>query len=90
MNSFSNNCNYFEHDWSNFNEENFILEYFSVDWKNTINLQKNDVNHSCQSFFDSMNDLLKIHALYKSMKKKKNLNLKKYMDLFGSTKTYFN
>ena len=34
-----------------------------------MNLQKNDVNHSLQSFFDSVNDLLKIHALYKKVKK---------------------
>ena len=44
-NSASNKSNYFKHDWGNFNKENFILGYFSVDWKN-INLQKNDVNHS--------------------------------------------
>ena len=45
-NSPSNKSNYFEHNWSNFNEENFILDYFSVNWKNIITLQKNDVNHS--------------------------------------------
>ena len=44
-NSPSNKSNYFEHDYSNFNQENFILDYFSVNWKN-INLQKNDFNHS--------------------------------------------
>ena len=26
----SNKSNYFERDWSNFNQENFILDYFSV------------------------------------------------------------
>ena len=36
----SNKCNYFERDLSNFNQENFILDYFSTDWKNIINLQK--------------------------------------------------
>ena len=29
-NSPSNKSNYFEHDWSHFNQENFILDYFSV------------------------------------------------------------
>ena len=52
----SNKFNYFERDQSNFNQENFILGYFSVDWKNIINLQKNDVNHSLQRFFDLVND----------------------------------
>ena len=70
-NSPSNKSNYFERDWSNFNQENFILDYFSVNWKNVINLQRNDVNHSLQNFFDSVNDLLKIHAPYKKVKKYK-------------------
>ena len=39
-NSPSNKSNYFECDWNNFNQENFILDYFSVNWKNIINLQK--------------------------------------------------
>ena len=68
-NSPSSKSNYFEHDWSNFNQQNFILDYFSVNWKNVINLEKNDVNHSLQSFFDSVNDLLKRHASYKRIKK---------------------
>ena len=36
----SNKSNYFQRDWSNFNQENFILDYFSVNWENIINLQK--------------------------------------------------
>ena len=70
-NSPSNKSNYFDPDWSNFNQENFVLDYFSVNWKNVINLQKNDVNLSLQNFFDSVNDLLKIHATYKKLKKYK-------------------
>ena len=68
-NSASNKSNYVERDWSNFNQENFVLDYFSVNWKYIISLQKNDVNHPLQSFFDSVNDLLKIHATYKKVKK---------------------
>ena len=48
-----------------------ILDYFSVNWKNFINLEKNDANHSFQSFFYSVNDLLKIHAPYKKVRKYK-------------------
>ena len=70
-NSPSNKSNYFECYWSNFNQENFIVNYFSVNWKNIINLQKSDVSHSLQSFFDSVNDLLKMHAPYKKVKKYK-------------------
>ena len=67
-NSPSNRSNYFEGDWNNFNQENFILDYFPVNWRN-INLQKNDINHSLKNFFDSMNDLLKIHDPFKMVKK---------------------
>ena len=64
-NSPSNKSNYAELHWSNFNQENLILDYFSVNWKN-INLQKN-VNHSLQSLFDSVNDL-EIRLPYKKVK----------------------
>ena len=88
-NSPSNKFNYFERDWSNFNQENFILDYFSVNWKNIMNLQKkNDVNHSLQCFFDSMNDLLKIHAPDKKVKNI-NLNSKKNLGLVPVYKIYF-
>ena len=39
-NSPSSKSNYFERDWSNFNQQNFILDYFSVNRKNVINLEK--------------------------------------------------
>ena len=70
-NSPSSKSNYFQRGWSNFNQKNFILDYFSVNWKNIINLEKNDVNHSLQSFFDSVNDLFKIHGPSKKVKKYK-------------------
>ena len=30
----------FERNWSNFNQENFILDYFSIDWKALLKLNK--------------------------------------------------
>ena len=66
-----NKSNYFERDGSNYNQEDFILDYFSVKWENIANLQKHNVNHSLQNFCDSVNDLLKIHAPYKKVKKYK-------------------
>ena len=75
-NSPSSKSNYFERDWGNFNQKNFILDYFSVNWKNILNLEQNDINHSLQSFFDSMNDLFKIHAPYAPYKKVKKYKLK--------------
>ena len=49
-------------------QENFILDYFS---ENDDYLQKNSVNHSLQSFFDLVNDLLKVHDPYKKINKYK-------------------
>ena len=45
----SNKSNIYERDWSNFVLENFILDYFSVDWNYVINDDK-DVNLSFNSF----------------------------------------
>ena len=39
-NSPSSKSYYFERDWNNFNQKNFIIDYFSVNWKNIINLEK--------------------------------------------------
>ena len=33
VNPSSNKSNIFERNWSNFNQGNFILDYFSIDWK---------------------------------------------------------
>ena len=45
----SNKSNIYERDWSNFVQENFILDYFSVDWNFLINNDKN-VNLSFNNF----------------------------------------
>ena len=34
-NPLSNKSNIYERDWSNFDQENFILDYFSIDWNET-------------------------------------------------------
>ena len=36
----SNKSNIYERDWSNFVEENYILNYFSLDWNSLINIDK--------------------------------------------------
>ena len=45
----SNKSNIYERDWSNFVQENFILDYFFVDWNSLINNDK-DVNLSFNNF----------------------------------------
>ena len=61
--------NIFKRDWSKFDKENFILDFFSVDWKQTINIETNDVNKSFQSFIENMNLLLDKYAPYKKTSK---------------------
>ena len=63
--------NIFEHDWSKFIHEEFILDYFSVDWPHTLKLQNNNIDASFQNFFDSMNNILHKHAPFKKITKYK-------------------
>ena len=45
----SNKTNIYERDWFNFVQDNFILDYFSVDWNSLINNDK-DVNFYFNNF----------------------------------------
>ena len=63
--------NIFESDWSKFNHEEFILDYFLVDWLHTLKLQNNNIDASFQNFFDSMNNILDKHAPFKKIAKYK-------------------
>ena len=47
----STESNVNERDWSNFVQENFILDSFSVDWNSLINNHNKDVDHSFNNFF---------------------------------------
>ena len=42
----------------NFDRENFVLDYFEIDWNNTIEIDKEDVNHSLSKFMEQINVLL--------------------------------
>ena len=66
----SNKSNIYERDWFNFVQENFILDYFSVDWNSLINNDK-DVNLSFNNFFKRINAILDNHAPLRKVTKKK-------------------
>ena len=53
-----NKANIFEKDWSNFDQENFILDYFSIDWDVALKLEEQNVNYSTESFLNKINSLL--------------------------------
>ena len=57
--------------WSKFNLEEFILDYFAIDWPHILKLQNNDTNTSFQIFFDSMSRILDEHAPLKQLSKYK-------------------
>ena len=61
--------NIFEHDWSKFNHEEFILDYLSVNWPHTLELQNNNIDASFQNFFDSMSNIVDKHAPFKKITK---------------------
>ena len=61
--------NIFERDWSNFDQQNFVLDFFSIDWKLNLNLENKDINESFTSFLDTMNQILDRYAPYKKLSK---------------------
>ena len=63
--------NIFERDGSKFNREEFIPDYFVIDWPHVLKLQNNNTNTSFQNFFDSMNRILDKHAQLKRLSKYK-------------------
>ena len=65
----SNKSNIYERDWSNFVQENLILEYFSVDWNSLIN-NDNDVNLSSKNFLKRINAILDNHASLRKVTKR--------------------
>ena len=65
----SNKSNIYERDWSNFVQENFIQDYFSVGWNSLINNDK-DVNLSFNNFLKRINAILDNHASLRKATKK--------------------
>ena len=63
--------NVFERDWSKFDQENFILDYFDTDWSNLLNLNEKSVDLSTNNFLNAMNSLLNKYAPFKKISKYK-------------------
>ena len=66
---FSNNpatkSKIFERSWTNFNQAEFVMDYFDEDCSNILNVKHSNVNTSMESFFNNTNDLLDKHVLFK-------------------------
>ena len=54
----SNKANIFKRDWSNFDQENFTLDYFSTDWNVALKLDEKNFDYSTGSFLNKINSLL--------------------------------
>ena len=63
--------NVFGRDWSKFDQENFILDYLSVDWENLIKSNYGNVDQSFVSFLAKHNSILDLHAPLKKISKQK-------------------
>ena len=61
----------FERNWSGFNQQSFVLDFFEIDWPNTLNVDGLNVNNSFETFIKTMNSLLDKHIPLKKISKYK-------------------
>ena len=62
---------FFERDWSKLDQENFILDYLSVDWENLIESVNGNVDQSFISFLAKFSSILDMYASLKEISKQK-------------------
>ena len=66
-----NKSKIYERDWSKFDQENFILNYFSVDWEVLLKIDEKNVDNSTKMYLDRINILLDTYAPLKRINKYK-------------------
>ena len=66
-----NKSNIYERDWSKFGQENFILDYFSVDWEDLLKTDELNADNSTRMYLDKINVLLDTYAPLKRINKYK-------------------
>ena len=54
-NSPGNKSNIYERDWSKFDRENFILDYFSVEWEDLLKIDELNADKSTKNSLDKIN-----------------------------------
>ena len=67
----SNKSSIYERDWSNFDQENFILDYFSIDWNETLKIEEQNIDYSTEIILNKINDLLDNFEPFKKISKYK-------------------
>ena len=67
----SNKSNIFERDWNKFHRENFILDYFSINWRDLLKIDELNVDNSIQMYLEKINILLDTYPPLKRIDKNK-------------------
>ena len=62
-----NKSNIYEKDWSKFDRENFILDYFSVNWENLLKTDELNADNSTKKYLEKNNMLLGTYAPFKKL-----------------------
>ena len=57
-----NKSNIYERDWSKLDRENFILDYFSVEWEDLLKIDELNADESTKKFLHKINMLLDTYA----------------------------
>ena len=70
-NTTSNKSNIYERDWSKFDSEYFILDYFSSDWEDLLKIDELNVDSSTQSYLEKINISVDTYAPLKGIDKYK-------------------
>ena len=66
-----NKSNIFERDWSKFDREKCILDFFSVDWEDFLETDELNADNSTRMYLDKINMLLDTYASLKRINKYK-------------------
>ena len=67
----SNKSNIHERDRSKLDQENFFLDYFSVDWEDLLKIDELNADNSTKIYLDKINMLLDTYAPLKKINKYK-------------------
>ena len=66
-NTSNNKSNIYERDWWIFYRQNFIIDYFSVDWDGLLKIDELNGNNSIQIYLNKIKMLLNTSALLKRL-----------------------
>ena len=70
-NIIGNKSKIYERGWSKFGRENFVLDYFSVEWEDLLKIDELNADNSTKMYLDKINMLLDTYACFKRINKHK-------------------